>query len=186
MLVLEDDVHFHGLAPLLADTGWMPADADIIKCETLRRKVRLGPLQDGVAATRLARLRSRHLGTGGYFVSRRGAAKLLRQSETLCEAVDQFMFNDDIAGQGRFVIYQTMPAPVVQDANLRAAHRRNYASTLDAERGARPSKSLSPLAKLWREAKRLADLRPLLAPLVCRLTSKDRIIRIPFGGDRIG
>lgn len=186
MLVLEDDVHFHNLAPLLADSSWLPADADFVKCETLRRKVRLGPLRGGAAGIRLARLQSQHLGTGGYFLSRRGAENLLGQSQTLCEAVDQFMFNEDIAGPRRFTIYQTIPALVVQDIHLSGARKRNFASTLDADRLLRPSKSLPTLAKLWRESKRLVDLRPLFAPLICRLTSKDRIRRVPFGGDHSG
>lgn len=185
VLILEDDVHFHRLTPLIQDTGWIPPDAEIVKCETYRRQARLGPTASITPnGIRLARLQSKHLGTAGYILSRSGAEKLVDLTEGLCEAVDQILFDPDIAGPGRFVIYQLDPAPVIQDVLLRSAAKRNFASTLSAERGGRPNKKLSPAAKFWREFKRLFEFRRHFAPLVCRLTSRDRIIRVTYCGDK--
>lgn len=185
VLILEDDVHFSGLAPLLDHTHWLPEDADLVKCEAFPEKARLGPPRDAVptdAAPRgmaLARLRGRYHGTGGYFLSRRGAAKLLALATSRVEAVDRLIFDIALRGQA-CVIYQTIPAPVIQDAFLRGPGKRGYASTLDAERTPQPVPS--PTSPRWQRLRQKPDLRRL-APLLCRLTSRDRIMRVRYHGD---
>lgn len=184
-LILEDDVHFSGLAPLLDHARWLPEDADLVKCEAFPEKARLGPPRDAAltdAAPKgiaLVRLRGRYHGTGGYFLSRRGAAKLLALAERRVEAVDRLIFDIALRGQA-CVIYQTIPAPVIQDAFLRGPGKRGYASTLDAERTLRPAPAA--VRPRWQRLRQKLDLRRL-APLLCRLTSRDRITRVRYQGE---
>ncbi|AWB47803.1 hypothetical protein HYN69_04120 [Gemmobacter aquarius] len=180
-LILEDDAHFAGLAPLLTDSDWIPADADIVKCEAFPEKARLGPTCETTCATTragvtLARLKGRYHGTAGYFLSRRGAAKLLALSQTRIEAVDRLVFDLALRGRDRCRIYQTNPAPVIQDMFLRSAERRGFASTLESERTPKPA------SRRWQRLRRSLDLRRL-APILCRLTSRDRIKRVRYRAD---
>lgn len=176
-LILEDDAHFSGLAPLLADPDWIPPDADIVKCEAFPERARLGPRRASPRArATLARLKGRYHGTAGYFLSRRGAAKLLALCQTRIEAVDRLVFDIALRGPDRCTIYQTDPAPVIQDTFLRSAERRGFASTLESERTPKQA------SRRFQRLRRALDLRRL-APLLCRLTSRDRIRRVRYGAD---
>jgi len=94
--VLEDDaVLTASAARFLADTSWIPPGVDLIKLE------HYGPARQGILVSdfaavapgfQLARLHSRHTGTGGYILSRRGALKLLAL-DRFDLPVDHLLFN---------------------------------------------------------------------------------------------
>ena len=133
-LVMEDDAHFSGLKELLHGSAWLPPDADIVKCETVRQVVRM---QSAVFAGKklvVRRLLSHHGGTAGYFISPKGAAKLLELTENLCDAVDHLMFHPDFGCAPKLEIYQMDPAPVIQDYLLENEESRGFISTLEVDR----------------------------------------------------
>jgi glycosyl transferase family 25 len=114
--IFEDDVIFadNGGA-LLADDGWIPRDADVVKLETFfvpvrlrRRRVAVG---DGYS---LVRLVGRHVGAAGYILSRDAARKLLARTRRFKAAVDNVLFCPTMTTCSRNTIYQLMPALCAQ------------------------------------------------------------------------
>lgn len=113
--IFEDDVVLSDKAgPLLADTGWIPADADIVKLETFfnrttiaRKRVACG---HGFFASRLYGL---HIGAAGYILSRQAAWNLLEADE-MGIPVDQLVFNPRFSAPSGKVIYQLVPALCLQ------------------------------------------------------------------------
>jgi len=133
-LVLEDDAHFSGLERLLQDSAWLPPDADIVKCETVRQIVRMESEAVRVDGWTVRRLLSHHGGTAGYFISPKGAARLLDLTQSACDAVDHLMFHPDFGCALHLTIYQLDPAPVIQDYLIAGSASRRFASTLDLDR----------------------------------------------------
>lgn len=169
--VCEDDIHFaSNAAEFLRSSDWLPADADLVKAETVFQRV----LMDKRPATSafghgLFRLCSAHGGTAGYFVSRRGAQKLLDQTSAACDPVDQLMFNPRLGIAGDLSIWQLEPAICVQDYLVTASDRHsgvesmvNAAPRLFHPEGGRSAKPkgferrvMGPLRKLAGLAERL-------------------------------
>ncbi|WP_352537241.1 glycosyltransferase family 25 protein [Mesorhizobium sp. M0029] len=114
--IFEDDVVFPDKAgALLADAGWIPADADIVKLETFfnrtvisRKQVACG---HGFSASRLHGL---HIGTAGYILSRQAARDLLAATNEISIPVDHLIFNPRFATSSDKVIYQLVPALCLQ------------------------------------------------------------------------
>ncbi len=160
--VAEDDVHLaRAAARLLADAAWVPPGLHLIKAETNLRPVELARdpvlLGDGHA---LRALRSYHMCTGGYVVSRAGAAALLAFSQDRVEPADEIMFCPEHGIGARIAIRQLLPAICVQEKYLRPATSGYLDSIIEAERkserrshfaGARPR----GWRKLWREVRRV-------------------------------
>lgn len=118
-LIMEDDVvAARDLAGLLADTDWIPPDADIVKLET---HLSFGTRIDRRAvatrgACRVHRLRGRHLGAAAYLLSRAAADALLRRH--VDRSVDYFLFDDVEGLLDELNVYQVVPAPCVQGSIL--------------------------------------------------------------------
>lgn len=118
-LVMEDDVVVApDLIELLADTDWIPPDADIVKLET---HLSFGTRIDrravaGRGACRIHRLRGRHLGAAAYLLSRGAADALLRRRAD--RSVDYFLFDEVEGLLGELRVYQVVPAPCVQGSIL--------------------------------------------------------------------
>jgi glycosyl transferase family 25 len=116
--VFEDDMVFcdgAGAGALLADHGWIPADADIVKLETFFQRVvldRAGP--DAGGGFRSRRLRSLHYGCGGYVLSRQAARRMMDAAGRIDMPVDHFLFDTALAGVRERVIYQLVPALCMQ------------------------------------------------------------------------
>jgi glycosyl transferase family 25 len=114
--IFEDDIVFSDQAgPLLADAGWIPADADIVKLETFfnrtvisRRQIACG---QGFSASRLHAV---HIGTAGYILSRRAARDLLEATNEVAIPVDHLIFNPRFPSSSGEVIYQLVPALCLQ------------------------------------------------------------------------
>ena len=101
-VVLEDDARLHPDATLLlSDDRWLPKDAALVKIEVnyLRqsRKVLVGESTNVGHGYRVAPLLSKHMGTGGYLVSRRGAELLLAATREPVSDIDGILFNPNIS-----------------------------------------------------------------------------------------
>ncbi|WP_420406791.1 glycosyltransferase family 25 protein [Hoeflea sp.] len=169
--VCEDDIHFaSNAAKFLQSSDWLPDDADLLKAETVFQRV-LMDKQPAFSAFGhgLFRLNSAHGGTAGYFVSRRGAEKLLKLTSAACDPVDQLMFNPKLGIAGQLSIWQLEPAICVQDYLVTTSDRHsgvesvvNAAPRLFHPGGGRSAKPkgferrvLGPLRKLGGLAERL-------------------------------
>lgn len=153
--VFEDDIHLgEGIRNFLLTDDWVPADADIVKLETTRVKTLFNKREFTRWSGRsVRRLRGTHTGTGGYVVSKQGAAKLLQMSEAFADPVDQFMFNTESLAWAKLVIYQMSPALCIQDMFLNDdVGVPELRSTLANERPAK--QHLTMRQKLFKEAVR--------------------------------
>ncbi|WEX11191.1 glycosyltransferase family 25 protein [Chelativorans sp. AA-79] len=153
-VVLEDDLHLApDAASLLCRGDWVPTEADVVKLETRLCRTRV---DKGVAAVisgrSLHRLRSSHMGTGGYIVARKGAERLLALSERLEVPVDHFMFNSGLSSATSLTTFQLVPAVCVQDSYIgRPSMVLGIESDLLDER---PPVKPRGIRKFWRELKR--------------------------------
>ena len=114
--IFEDDVVFADNAgALLADDGWIPRDADVVKLETFFVPVRLGRRSVDIGGGySLVRLVGRHVGAAGYILSRDAARKLLKRTSRFKAAVDNVLFCPTMTTCSRSTIYQLMPALCAQ------------------------------------------------------------------------
>ena len=116
--IFEDDVHLaEDIGVFLEQAeSWFPEDADVVKLETCLQPVRLESCSvDTVFGRELFRLRSRHLGAAAYILSRKGARKLLENSDKLAMGVDAVMFNPRPRLKHEMINYQIDPAICIQD-----------------------------------------------------------------------
>lgn len=115
--VLEDDLHMsRDSAKFLSETGWIPNDADIVKIETYRQGItyrKAARLQ--VFDRAIVPLKSSHIGTAGYIVSRDCARRLLEMTEYFYDPVDGVMFNPAYGVSSELHIMQMVPALCIQD-----------------------------------------------------------------------
>ena len=158
--VAEDDLHMEGTSPFFKDSAWIPADADIVKAETARQRVILSTdLHSTVDEYQLRQLLSYHGGSAGYFLSGEAAKLLMRETEKKCDALDHVLFHNWIGVVQKLKVYQLDPAISVQDYLAHGSIKKNFASTLTADRTR--SKISQPmiakptgLLKIWREISR--------------------------------
>lgn len=115
--IFEDDVVFSITAgPLLADDGWIPGDADIVKLETFFQKTVIG--MNRLSAGNgywVSRLYKAHLGTGGYIISRQAARRLVEATGDVNTPVDCALFHPARETSSSKTIYQLVPALCAQD-----------------------------------------------------------------------
>ncbi|WP_309083169.1 glycosyltransferase family 25 protein [Chelativorans sp.] len=166
--VFEDDLHMaDDAASLLANGDWVPEETDIVKLETMRQPTRVDKSPFAVVgARRLHRLAGKHVGAGGYIVTRKGAEKLLAMSQTFNCPVDHFIFNPEQPSASSLETLQLCPAICIQDFFLKdPAAVIGLGSDLHEERSQDRPRGLM---KLWREAKRPSVQ---LANLVQRMAS---------------
>lgn len=169
--VFEDDARLSPRAGrFLEQWGWIPPDADIVKIETQRKKVWLGAAQKLDSTFRIARLKSTHILSAGYIISRQAAARLFQASSQISLPLDHFLFNFNYEPAQSLVLYQLDRAIVLQDGATGSLQ-----ST--------PKSSLSMRQKLPRELRRLGtnSARGLWG-LRINLTTDERWKRIPFDG----
>ena len=111
--VLEDDVVLGNDFAALLDAP-LPPDFDLVKIETCHQSVSIDKASFPMGTRKLHRLRSRHLCTAGYIVSRNCAEGLLKIG--ISEPLDIEMFNH--AAARRWRIHQLVPAVCVQETQL--------------------------------------------------------------------
>ena len=159
--VAEDDIHFSSDAgAFLNSTGWIPANSYLIKAETnLKRQELSRAVLGRPSGHELRELRSNHFCSGGYFLSRDGAARLLAFSDVRCEPVDVILFSPDIGVMREMSVLQLSPAICLQDMFVPGHEGKTLESVIDTARTDRRKSEKQALRrekKLRREAKRVA------------------------------
>lgn len=135
--VAEDDIHFSkDAATFLTGDSWIPAEADLIKAETDLRRHEFSsnswPAPDG---HELRRLKSDHLGSGGYFLTREAAVHLLALTERRCEVADGVLFAAEYMQKHRLKVLQIIPAICIQDVYVdQHMETSTLGSIIDRER----------------------------------------------------
>ena len=160
-VIFVDDVHFGADAGNLFQTGnWVPEGADIIKLETMRRRVKIDKSAVAFVGNRsLHRLRGFHAGAAAYIVTRCGAEKLLTESEKFAAPVDHFMFDFGPSDTKAFSIFQLVPAICCQDFFLRDARPTiGLGSDLHDERTIKPVGFRKGIREVKRPFSQLFDL----------------------------
>lgn len=121
--VAEDDIHLSVDAPgFLNSDRWIPSGADLVKAETDLKRHELSFRTWGEPmGHELRRLKSAHVGSGGYFVSKPAARKLIAYTEAHCEPVDVILFSPVGGLLRELTALQLSPAICVQDVWIAAA-----------------------------------------------------------------
>lgn len=116
-LVLEDDIHLSDATPAaLANTAWIPHDADIVRLESTGQWLSLGSPVAQVVGRPVRRIRSAAWGAGAYLLSRPAAARLSASDPALQTPADDFLFNLASSSVAQsLTTYQVVPALAVQD-----------------------------------------------------------------------
>jgi len=119
---LEDDVVLdRAAASLLANTAWLPDDADVVKLEHFgpqSQRVLVGA-RTGIGRGRsIAPILSRHTGAAAYILSRRAAEQLL-DVEHWNVPVDHLLFNPNVSPMAeRLKPVQLLPAIARQESSF--------------------------------------------------------------------
>jgi glycosyl transferase family 25 len=171
-LVFEDDV---SLSPLLLDFLDQFSKTDIprstlVKIETMgsnitvatKPAVTLGPIS-------LHKLRTPHMGTGGYLIDRDAADALAKHHTILDDPIDA-IWKPWLAKQINVNLLQAIPALVVQDDFDRRGKKLGLPSLVDKERAGRPRETR------WAKFKRTVRDFPRRGIVIGRRQ------RIPFAG----
>ena len=152
--IAEDDVHLANASRFLQNSKWLPAQFDLIKADTTRHLCEFFvDVYTTYSGHTLRRPKSYHPGGAGYFISRRGAVRLLGTTESLCDAIDDIMFDPKLGVAQSLISYQLDPAICVQDRQARynARDKSGFKGTIE------PGKLLDKpegIAKFWREVSR--------------------------------
>jgi len=154
--IAEDDIHISDHLPaFLLSEDWIPAGASMIKAETAKQRVWLSSKSVAqVYSRKLNILKSFHGGSAAYFVNKKTAVWLLRETNDFCTTVDQLLFNPDFKIARNLSIYQIDPALAVQDwAYKSKSAGASLESLLLNERaqfhGVKQAKSQRGLAYIW-------------------------------------
>ncbi|MGR3465602.1 glycosyltransferase family 25 protein [Limimaricola sp.] len=157
-VIFEDDIRLaHGIAACL-DPGWIPRGADIVRLETFGTRVHLDRrAAASVAGRGVHRLRSTHLGTGGYVISAVCASALLAETARFRDPVDHVLFDESLAALTARRVFQMVPAPVTQAVRRPAGADADWARSSIPERhmarSAGSTAAESPLDRLWRRGR---------------------------------
>ncbi|MBN9218245.1 MAG: glycosyltransferase family 25 protein [Mesorhizobium sp.] len=159
--VFEDDIVFSAKAgALLADTSWVPADADIVKLETFFHTTVIQrerfPIGHGFS---MFRLRKNHIGAGGYLLSRQTARELLLATTEINVAVDNLIFDPAFETSTSKTIYQLVPALCAQEQFIGARLPSLLAPERDAAwlaSGLAVKRRKPAMARIGRETSRTA------------------------------
>lgn len=114
--VIEDDVVVASDFGQLAFPDALLADCDVIKIDQGVRNVgHYGTATTALSEHRhLIRLLGTEFSTGCYFVTKRGAARLLAASERYFVPVDRFMFDQDSKAFWAMTVWKLEPSAAVQ------------------------------------------------------------------------
>ncbi|TPM88547.1 glycosyltransferase family 25 protein [Mesorhizobium sp. B2-3-3] len=176
--VFEDDMVFSAKAgALLADTNWVPADADIVKLETFFHTTVIQRERASIGhGFSVFRLRKNHIGAGGYLLSRQAARDLLLATAEINMAVDNLIFDPAFTTSIGKTIYQLVPAVCAQEQFVGASLPSLIAQERDAAwvASGRANERRKPVMarikrEVWRTARWIADLfrfrRQIVVPL---------------------
>lgn len=152
---LEDDLHlWPDFARLVADDGWVPADAHAVKLDTYFQKVKLGERRPA-SGREVARLYGRHESSAAYLLSRAGAERYLKLTAPPTLPADYALFPKNGRRLG-LVIYQLTPAVAIQDHLMSVAEGgKAIATAMTTGPSGAPRRRRSALGKIAHEATRL-------------------------------
>lgn len=143
--IFEDDIHLGENADrFLNNNTWIKSNFDIIKLEAFYDEiiVKANVKATSIYNRELLTLGGKHLGCGGYILSKASAIKLLertKQYEKLIP-VDHIVFNDYLLNSDAN-IYQLIPGLCIQDHKLMKTHD-NFPSHLELDRNLRKGEKL--------------------------------------------
>src|SRR5690606_1072847 len=93
-IILEDDLFFSDdSAYFFTERSWLPSNFDLVKLETVGRKVLTDKIGHTVKGRQVVRLHSYHFGSGAYIISREFANNLLRLPEKVANQSDTILFS---------------------------------------------------------------------------------------------
>lgn len=158
--IFEDDIYLGNSAQFfLKNSQWISEQCEIVKLETLYRKVFLSRKDEPLTLENkreLVVLNGPHMGAGGYILSRRAAESLIDFTARLSELIpiDHIIFRA-YPEESHQKIYQLSPALCIQDVILTDGET-NFPSSLEEVRNIRKGeikvkKKLSLRAKAQRE-----------------------------------
>src|SRR5690606_6357912 len=103
------------LATILERPDLLPADADVVKLETVGQKVSVSRRKHvGPSGIAFARLRSTHYGAGAYILSRTTARHLVSSLEQIDVPADDLLFGFYHPLGRQLRAYQALPALAIQ------------------------------------------------------------------------
>ncbi|WP_319944211.1 glycosyltransferase family 25 protein [Mesorhizobium sp. AR10] len=186
--IFEDDAVFSAKAgALLADAGWIPAAADIVKLETFFKKTTIARKRVSAGhGFSLSRLYRSHIGAAGYIISRQAARDLIAATEDIGIPVDHVIFNPGLATSSGKTIYQLVPALCTQDQFL-GDKAVGLPSLLNQERSDQWAASGMPKKRKKTGANRIkTEFNRLAAQIAdfCRFR-QEKIIPFDYRGERI-
>lgn len=169
VLVLEDDAHLSpDLSSFLADTSWIPQDADIVHIEWTQKYAMTTGRARAALTRRIKRTVGGGTGTGGYVISRKCAARLADTFTSINIEFDQILFNHPSPD---LVIYKLFPALSIQD-KLTATPFLELMIEREIER-AKPEPRPGFREKILRETRRLARKIWAMRPAKIKSTRVD-------------
>lgn len=152
--VFEDDILFsEDAAKFLTDDDWIDAHNHLIKLESTSRFIIVERNRPTVKGRNLVRLYSRHLGAGGYIISRTLSKFLLNQTKVITVPVDYALFDQTYSQTGSFAKFQLHPAICIQQVRTKISFLPADADRSQLDK-ARASLKKRGLAKIVREVER--------------------------------
>lgn len=138
--IFEDDIYLgENSKYYLSDINWIPKDnIEIIKLELFYDKIFLkNNIYFDLNDRKLLLLKEKHLGCGGYIISKKSAIKLLNIVRNLDELipVDHIVFNKCIV-ENLLDVYQISPALCIQDHKINKV-KNDLPSYLEEDRNMR-------------------------------------------------
>lgn len=144
-LILEDDAVLSNLLPGFI-AGFDPAPYDLVRIETLERRIRLIAADAGrYGEVRLRRSVSSNNGSAGYIVSSAHAKRLLRHPKIFARPVDDLLFDPMLVRREGVRLVYTDPGLCIQLNNMRENRAAAGASDVSG-----PKPSASGLHRLQR------------------------------------
>lgn len=172
--IFEDDILFsEDSACFLGNSDWIEPNVHLIKVESTSRFIIVDRAQKTVHRRSVAGLHSRHLGAGGYIISRTLAEFLVSKTTEVFVPVDYALFDPTHSHLGEVGLFQLHPAICVQQVRSRFAFLPKDAdrSHLDRERASLKKRGLG---KLFRELYRPIRTTVALAAMFGNATLSGR------------
>lgn len=114
-VIFEDDATLSRQLPqFLAALDAEPRSFDLLRIETVERRLRLRPVGAPVAGIEIARFIGYEGGAAGYIVSRDGAKRILGDARARQRPIDQALFDSHAPLGRRLTVLQINPALCIQ------------------------------------------------------------------------
>jgi glycosyl transferase, family 25 len=161
--IFEDDVLLSLDTGSLLTLDLLPESIDLIKLETLNRKVAVShKLKLMLGNRQVLRLLTKHYCTAGYVLSRKAAKRLLELTEVNSVALDFLMFDESSPFWCDFEVHQLIPALCMQDQIYAEIHKTegHFLSNIETtqRRFTGKGRNLHRLRRSYEKVKRYFEL----------------------------